>query len=284
MITTLFIMVSNMPANLINSLRRLLRPIKGLVKFKNLEKKYCDPTNLGDISKLNLVDIFQSPQINHEWVDVEKEILAMDISNRGGSNSGDSKAVYYLLRYLRSRSVLEIGTCLGATTARIGLAMRMLKSDYNFTPEIVTVDITDVNVNSFWSTYSRYSPRQIIERIGFSDFVTFAIKNSINYLTNLNQKFDLIFLDGSHDAFIVYQEIPLAIRSLNLGGWILLHDYYPGGKPLFDDANPIVGPYLAVKRLQNEGAPIEVLPFGNLPWWTRSNTSATSLAIVGRRP
>jgi predicted O-methyltransferase YrrM len=239
--------------------------------------------HIGDISTLNLVEIFQSPQINHEWIDVEKEIIALGISNHGGSNSGDSRAVYYLLRYLRPKSVLEIGTCLGATTARIAIAMRMLRSDHYFNPSIVTVDIADVNVSSFWSNSNLYSPREVIERIGFSDFVTFVTKNSLDYFTNLNQKFDLIFLDGSHDTFTVYQEIPSAIPSLARGGWILLHDYYPAGKPLFDDAKAIVGPFLAVKRLQNEGAKLEVLPFGNLPWWTRSNSSATSLAILGRR-
>ena len=273
-----------MPVRSIERLRMFYRYIKTILKLKTLQKKSCDSAHIGDISTVNLFEIFHSNQINMEWIGVEKEILSLGISNSGGSNSGDSKAVYYLIRYLRSNSVLEIGTCFGATTSRIAFAMRKLRSEYEYNPTIVTVDITDVNIRTHWSKSNRFSPKEVIDRLGFSDAVTFINRHSLDYLTNLKQKFDLIFLDGSHDAFIVYQEISAAIQLLNQGGWILLHDYYPGGKPLFEDAPAIVGPFLAVKRLQNEGTPIEVLPFGNLPWWTRSNSSSTSLAIVGRRP
>ena len=34
----------------------------------------------------------------------------------------------------------------------------------------------------------------------------------------------------------VYREVPLALGLLKPGGIILLHDFYPGARPLWSDA------------------------------------------------
>jgi len=64
---------------------------------------------------------------------------------------------------------------------------------------------------------------------------------------------------------------------------ILLHDYYPGARPLFPDGNIISGPYRALERIIRENPSIEVRPLGALPWETKLGSHMTSLALVTRR-
>ena len=66
------------------------------------------------------------------------------------------------------------------------------------------------------------------------------------------------------------------------GGFILLHDFFPGLQPLWPDGKVIDGPQRAVRGLQRAGWPLEVLPLGDLPWPTKLGTSKTSLALLGR--
>jgi len=58
---------------------------------------------------------------------------------------------------------------------------------------------------------------------------------SLDYLAGCAQTFDFIFLDGDHAARTVYQEVPAALRLLNSGGVILLHDYFPNLRPLWSN-------------------------------------------------
>ena len=78
--------------------------------------------------------------------------------------------------------------------------------------------------------------------------VKFIKSDSVDYMIRCKQKFDLIFLDGSHQADVVYNEMPCAINLLNPNGIILLHDFYPNNKPLWDNNVILPGPYLAINR------------------------------------
>jgi hypothetical protein len=68
---------------------------------------------------------------------------------------------------------------------------------------------------------------------------------------------------------------------LNHGGIIVLHDYFPDGKPLWPDEPPISGPYHALERLMSE-ARLTVLPLGELPWATKGESMMSSLAVVAQ--
>jgi hypothetical protein len=101
-------------------------------------------------------------------------------------------------------------------------------------------------------------------------------------LRKTERKFDFIFLDGSHLTEVVYQEIQLALKVLEPNGTLLLHDYYPNGSDLFGNGKVILGPYLAVKRLQEEGVGLKVIPFLDLPWETKHDSRDSSLALLTR--
>ena len=111
----------------------------------------------------------------------------------------------------------------------------------------------------------------------------FVRADSIEYLRNTDETFDFVFLDSSHLARLVYQEIPLALRVLEDGGSVLLHDYFPGNRPLWSDGELVPGPYLAIKRLRAEGAELDVLPLGALPWPTKLGSDVTSLGLLTGR-
>jgi predicted O-methyltransferase YrrM len=118
--------------------------------------------------------------------------------------------------------------------------------------------------------------------MGCGDVVRFITSDSLDYFSRREQEYDFIFLDGSHNSSTVYKEIPAATTLLQTGGYILLHDYFPNLRPLRASGAVVPGPYLATQRLMDEGADIEVLPLGKLPWPTKLGSNLTSLALLGK--
>jgi predicted O-methyltransferase YrrM len=213
-----------------------------------------------------------------EWDEVTRKASALG-ATPGAVNLGDRRAIYSLTRTLKPRSVLEIGTHLGGSTVMFALALQHGGQDGRLT----TVDILDVNgPQGAWATYGTRPPKQLVTDVGCADIVTFMSSPSVDFMRACKQKFDLIFLDGGHEAQTVYQEVPLALEILEDNGVILLHDYYPELKALWSDGAVIPGPVLAIERFKQEGARIRVQPLGNLPWPTKLGSSITSLAYLVR--
>lgn len=194
--------------------------------------------------------------------------------NSGAVNPGDQRAIYALAKATGAKVVLEIGTHVGGSTL---IWARALPDDGHLT----TVDILDVNgPEGACARLSLPSPLQQLEQEGLAGKVTFMAQDSIKFLRNCREKFDLIFLDGLHDAVQVYQEIPLALARLSAGGIVILHDVFPQLKPLWPDREVIPGPWLALERFRREGAKFKVHPLGTLPWVTKQGTNVTSLALL----
>ena len=152
------------------------------------------------------------------------------------------------------------------------------------------MDIIDVNgaeaINRMHGSLTRkgtpLSALEMLQALGWDVRVRFHKNPSLNYLACSNDPLDFVFLDGDHSATTVAAEIPIVLNRLNPGGVILLHDYFPDGKPLWPDywAGVIEGPYKAVKHLQSLGYPIRALPLGELPWPTTLGSNITNLALV----
>ncbi|SDJ60658.1 Predicted O-methyltransferase YrrM [Pedobacter sp. ok626] len=266
------------------NIRTLIRT-KELREFNSLERQYCVTENLMPKKDVSLSEIFNSEETERIWEESKKDMDIFNVPNgSGGVNPGDRRAIYYLINKFKPTSVLEIGTHIGASTINIAAALfknQKKNKPVNFT----TLDIRDVNSASEkpWEEYgTKYSPIQMINELNYGDIVNFVTGNSLKYL-NSQKKFDFIFLDGDHSAATVYKEIPLALKSLHKNGVILLHDYYPEGKPLWSDNFTITGPYSATERLIREGANLVVLPLGTLPWDTKLNSNITSLALLMRK-
>jgi predicted O-methyltransferase YrrM len=249
-----------------------------------IQQTRCDTSNLRNKGDLSIENLFKSGEIDNLWGDSKKEIDLFTIPDgSGGVNPGDRRALYYLISKLKPASVLEVGTHIGASTLHIASALYMSQIKNGKKARLTTVDIVDVNstITKPWLTYgTKYSPSEMINKFNYGSFVTFVADTSLHFAANCKEKFDFIFLDGSHAASVVYQEIPLALKLLNSNGVILLHDYFPKMKALWADGTVIPGPYQAIERFVKEGANLTVLPLGELPWPTKQSSNITSLALL----
>ena len=242
----------------------------------------ADVANLRPKSAVDLHSIFSDSGIREAWeADCAAVLDAWPISSGKGSvNKGDCRAIYYLISALKPERIIEIGTNVGRSTAFIATAIRSACPSAGLT----TVDIVDVNAaDGPWSQGGQMTkaPTEYLKDFGLADKVKFVKSTALDYFAR-EPEADLIFLDGSHAHHDVYQEVSAALKALRKGGMILLHDFYPGGKPLFKNSLPLMGPYRAMERFCRERAPITVLPFGDLPWPTRGKQHASSLALVLR--
>ncbi|MER9800366.1 class I SAM-dependent methyltransferase [Mesorhizobium sp. M0142] len=270
----------------VNRLKTAIRGVgqkRALYKLPHFGKAATE--YLKSASDIDLASIMRAEKSNDGWLEASKRIeMVMPIPDMttGGVNPGDRRALYYLVRALGPRSVLEIGTCVGASTFAIAMAMNDAapKDD----KRLETVDIIDVNdlAKAPWKSGGLLRTPREAGKLLELEFVQFTTSDSEHLLSTTERSFDLIFLDGLHLATQVYKEVPLALKRLSPGGIVVLHDYFPNGVPLWPASAVNVGPWLAIERLKNEIAGITVLPLGALPWPTKLNSNVTSLAVVAK--
>jgi predicted O-methyltransferase YrrM len=245
---------------------------------------HCDPGALAVVGGVNLLDMLHAPSTETAWREMQDKLGRFDfIDGMGGVNPGDRRAIYYLIHHLRPRMVLEVGTHIGASTLHIAAALSAAAREGRGPGKLVSVDINDVNSTETrpWLKYgAAMSPAEMMREMDFDTFVDFITRDSHDFLGSCQERFDFIFLDGGHAAGTVYQEVPSALKLLNPGGVILLHDYFPGLEPLWSNGSLIPGPFLAIERLRSEGARLRVQPLGELPWPTKLGSHVTSLALL----
>lgn len=290
--------------NIANLKKTIKRAVKGAIpaglrrdrKIRAARKKLgeittqpCRAEPLLAASSIDLPGVLNNQDHMTEWATIAPRLSklmnmappATQSDGNRGVNPGDQRAIYHLIRALNPKSVLEVGTNVGFSTLHIAAALHANGAG----GRITTVDITDVNDpnDQPWKGCGQaYAPRDMLTAGGYGDMITFVAQSSLEYLTGCKDTFDFIFLDGSHDAEVVYQEVPKAIERLAEGGVILLHDFYAGLTFLWDNNKIIPGPCIAIERLQAEGAALEVIPFGALPWRTKGDSHMTSLALLVR--
>lgn len=237
-----------------------------------------------DISSINLDHILNDGTIIKSWEQDHTNIIELygNEDKLEGVNPGDRRAIYYLIMAIKPKSVLEIGTHIGASTLHIARALKRLKNG----GVVTSVDIVDVNdpTHGPWKKKKLpSSPRDLASQLECLDHIEFLTTSCLSFMEKTDKKFDFIFLDGDHMARAVYKEVGAALSILNDGGIILLHDYYPDAKPLFPDNNIISGPYFALKRIKKENPAIDTLPLGELPWLTKQGSRMTSLALIVKK-
>lgn len=241
--------------------------------------RWLDRSLLRSVTDRELAAIFMSPDVARSW-NAEgarlAEICKIEDGKTGGVNPGDRRALFHLISALKPKSVLEIGTHVGASTVHIAAAMPHQSS-------LTSVDIEDVNgPNAYWKRFGlARSPKQMIDELGRHDLsVDWFVSDSMQFLDNTNRRFDMVFLDGDHEFQTVVREIPGSLRVLNRNGIIVLHDYFPNNMPLWSDGLAIPGPFEAVKQLCSQKMRLKVMPIGALPWPTKLGTNVTSLAVL----
>lgn len=251
----------------------------------NAEKKIkLDSNQLANADGINVTNVFKEEDIWKAWESYDSKIKALKIPDlTGGVNLGDRKALFFIMCYFKPKSVLEVGTHIGASTVHIASALDYNKQTQDIDSSFSTLDIRDVNCSREkpWLKFkSSKSPQALLDDLELDIAVNFLSQDSLEYFETTDQKYDFIFLDGDHSARTVYKEVPRALKKLNKGGIILLHDYFKIGDSANPNNNFNSGPYLGIQRHINEGANVEVKTFGKLPWKTKYNSNLTSLALL----
>lgn len=245
--------------------------------FNALARIELNTENLATSSAVDIDGFMLSHEAESSWAMDSLRIRQTfgDHERRGGINPGERRALYYFVRSLKPKTVLEIGTFVGASTLHIGMAMKS-----NGAGHLTTVDIVDTNSN--WKSLGLPRPtRETAELLQCGELIDFVVSSSQDYMLHTKDRFDLVFLDGDHRASSVYEELSIALEVLNKNGLILLHDYMPSGA-LFPGKDAwIAGPHMAMLRAAKE-TDIYVIPFLELPWETRYGERKTSLAVVTR--
>ncbi len=262
--------------------------------LRGVPTQTCSSDRLCQLSREGVLSILRAGCYTADWVRLASTLKDGFPDGSGGVNWGDRRALYQFIRGRVVRSVLEVGTHIGASTAAIAAALR----DHSRTTagqfRLVSVDVSDVNDQKEkpWLNHGAVrSPQQTVQLLDCDSLVSFVTADSTHFMERATEDesphvpaagFDLIFLDGDHRASTLYREVPLALRLLRNGGVVMLHDYYPRLAALWQKDTVIPGPYLAVGRLIAEGAAIEAVPFVELPWDTKLGSCLTSLAILSR--
>ncbi|WP_376691945.1 O-methyltransferase [Wenzhouxiangella sp. EGI_FJ10409] len=269
------------------ALANLLRAQRERIALRGLEEENLEVSRLSKLDRGDVDKALHDRSAASAWEEFSRRLDQQDIvTHAGGVNPGDRRAIFHMIHHFRPKRVLEVGTHIGASTICIAGALDSVSDGTGGEPgSVTTVDVIDVNdsVEKPWlNSGSSISPRMLLESMGVKDRVEFVCSSSLEFLSRCTESFDFIFLDGDHHAKTVYQEIPLACARLKDAGMILLHDFYPGAKPLWRDRKVLPGPYLAVDRHMRSGSGLRVFPMGELPWPTKQHSRASSLALLGR--
>ena len=109
--------------------------------------------------------------------------------------------------------IIELGTGVGSTLLPLALACKYRKG------KVYTIDLIR----------NETLIREKLKTIGAEEYVEFFTRNdisqeSINFLLNHEQTFNLIFIDTSHDYYQTLFELRIYSEFIIKDGYIVLHD------------------------------------------------------------
>ena len=178
------------------------------MKATDIQQKYFSDIGLSyDNGKKILNDIYSVDLPTFEKTTSQHQILFASISIN-----------------LKINNILEIGTLDGVNALFMSKLFKEAK--------ITTLDLPDDD-KTFTQTYNRENndirTKFISDRnktLSLNKNIKFIQKNSINYLSSIKEKFDLIWVDGAHGAPDVVIDITNSLRVLNTNGYLVCDDIF----------------------------------------------------------
>jgi predicted O-methyltransferase YrrM len=134
------------------------------------------------------------------------------------SGNVQGKFLEMISQMIRPKRILEVGTF----TAYSALAMaKGLPED----GKLITLEVNE-EMEDFINEF--------IEKAGMTNKIELIIGNALEIIPELNEKFDLVFIDADKEQYVDYYE--LAIPKVRKGGFVLADNVLWGGKVLNDDS------------------------------------------------
>ena len=165
----------------------------------------------------NIVDYYwdtfktQFPKVTQDtftkWITEDTFGGWEDYDHMHAGGRRELKMLYATIRASKPKSILEIGTCDGASTQHILLAAKN-NSKEGFPCEVTTVDISDYLSRDLKSIHP----------------VTRLVESSLDHLQEYTH-YEFIFQDGDHSPFGIAQELDLFRQCQDLQV-LFSHDYF----------------------------------------------------------
>jgi len=136
-------------------------------------------------------------------------------------SSAPQYTLYRLIRELRPKKILEIGTQGGCSAVAMAYAMRDNGMEVDITcidPFLPTGDNDGLSTLSEW--YKNVSESGYLEK-----GIRLMMTTSQNYLPFTKHQFDFIVIDGSHHYEDVKYDFIHSLPICELGGYVWLHDF-----------------------------------------------------------
>lgn len=121
-----------------------------------------------------------------------------------------------LMQTLQPKKILEIGTAIGFSA--------LLMAEFSPESQITTIDRNPEMIGLAKENFAKYDQRQQIRLLE---------GDAVDLLADLDETYDLVFMDSAKSKYIVF--LPEVLKKVSLGGMVVLDDVFQGG----DVAKPI---------------------------------------------
>lgn len=215
--------------------KRIMKKLNSFIKRRFLKFKFTKeylffkkPDTLEDILNLNNVDNYSSMfYYFHKYLDKDLKQLRGYFNSefRGFGEDAFFSIWYFIFSLKKPVNILEIGVYRGQSLA----LFRKLSNKNNIDANIYGIS----PLNNLGDEYSDYLNIDYQADI-YASFEKFNL-NKPNLVKGLSQdqeiidfikskKWDLIYVDGSHDFDVVINDLYVSIESLNVGGVLAVDD------------------------------------------------------------
>lgn len=116
----------------------------------------------------------------------------------------------FFLQATQPKKILEIGTAIGFSA--------LLMAENAPDSQITTIDRNPEMIGFAKDNFAKYDKRQQI---------TLLEGDAVDILANLEDSYDLVFMDSAKSKYIVF--LPEVLKRLTLGGVVILDDIFQGG-------------------------------------------------------
>ena len=144
--------------------------------------------------------------------------------------------LHLFVRHLEARAILELGACVGISTAYLASAPSH--------PRLITIEGSSAFVAIAKATLAPFSDRALVMHSGFDG----GLSRALDLFADERSPVDLAFIDGHHQAAPTLHYVQTLLPHLSSGALIILDDIYlnSGMRRAWDEVSAMRGVSAAV--------------------------------------